>query len=215
MASVPSLGVPAPVLRALETALRGPALEDHLAGAMAAETLWTAPLAEARLLAIALLELQPSEEIPLWAEAWARTADDPALLERLAAGPVRLIHGVDPERFWAAISVYIASPHAAEIILGLRSLEASMEDLDAGEMPRTFEVLEGLAPLEGGEAWRAQLGLVRALARRSPPETARFLVDQIEQARPGATRMARQMLEDFPALEREALRRSLRLSSPG
>ena len=63
-----------------------------------------------------------------------------------------------------------------------------------------------------GEAWRAYLEVVRAAARRSPPETARFLVDEIEHARPGATRLARQTLSDFPPRQREALRQALRLS---
>lgn len=214
-ASVRSLGVPVPVLRAVETALRGPAVEDRLAGAIAAETLWTAPIVEARLLAITLLEFQLSEEIPPWVEAWAQTAGDPVLLERLASGPVRMVRHHDPEQYWKAIRAYLASSHDAEVILGLRSLEASIEDLDAAEVPRAFEALAGLAPVEAGEPWRAHVAVVRALARRSPPETARFLVDQIEHAHLGAARMARQTLEAFPALEREALRRSLRLSAPG
>ncbi|HSR48710.1 MAG TPA: hypothetical protein VLL77_12080 [Anaerolineales bacterium] len=212
---LPSLGVPAPVLRAVEAALRARALDDRLAAGMAAEALWTGPVVESRLVAITLLEIQPPEDLPPWVEAWAQTAGDASLLERLAGGPMRIVHRLAPERFWEATGANLASGHGAVVILGVRSLEASIDDMDAGELPRAFEALGGMTPPEAGEAWRAEVALVRALARRSPPETAQFLVDQIEQARPGATRIARQMLEAFPALERDALRRSLRLSAPG
>lgn len=214
LGAVRSLGVPTPVMRAIENGWRPRAVSDRLAAAMAAETLWTAPVLEARLLAIALLREQSADQVPAWAEAWSHTAEDPVLLEALA-GCLQTLHRVDKEGFWAALARYLATPRGPEIVLGLRALESCGEALWAEEIPRALELLAGMHPPTAGEAWRAHVATLRALAQRSPPETARFLVDEMERARPGAGRLARQLLEDFPPLEQEALRRSLRLTAPG
>jgi len=204
-----ALGVPTAVLRAIETALRAEARADRHAAAMAGESLWSIPVVEARWLAIALLETQEASGLPPWVEAWAHTADDPALLERLASGPMRRLLADAPRLFWETISAYLASRQVAPATVALLSLREAASSLDDGDLPRFFEVLGGAPPTLTGEAWRAQVDALRAVARRSPAETARFLVDEISRARPGAARLARQTLEAFPPREREHLRRTL------
>jgi hypothetical protein len=208
--TVRSLGVPTAVMRTLEQGLGVRAEADLHAGAMAAETLWAIPVMEARWLAVSLLEKQPLEDLPSWIEDWSRTAEDPQLLERLAGGPLRRIWRSDPDRFWRTAAADLASDDASTTTI-LLALERIVPDLAPDELPRLFAVLEEAPIPMAGEAWRAYLEVVRVAARRSSPETARFLVDAIEQARPGGTRLARQTLSDFPPRQREALRHALRL----
>jgi hypothetical protein len=81
--------------------------------------------------------------------------------------------------------------------------------VDAADLPRLFGLLS-LAPPQAGEAWRAQVAILQGAARRSPAEAARYLVDEIESGSPGAARLARQILDDFPPRQRLALRKALR-----
>jgi len=208
--TVRSLGVPAAVMRALQQALVGRADADSYAGAMAAETLWATPVMESRWLAISLLERQPLASLPDWIATWSETAEDPQLLERLAVGPQRRLWRGDPDLFWRAAADDLHADGAPTTV-ALLALEEIVPDLNPDDLPRVFAVLEAAPVPVSGEAWRAYLEVVRVAARRSPPETARFLVDQIEHARPGATRVARQTLSDFPPRQREALREALRL----
>jgi len=162
-------------------------------------------------LAVSLLERQPVAGLPDWIAAWSETAEDPHLLERLAAGPERRIWRDDPDLFWSTAAADLVSDGPATTV-ALLALEKIVPDLNPDDLPRVFEVLEAAPVPPAGEAWRAYLEVVRVAARRSPHETARFLVDAIEHARPGATRSARQTLGDFPPRQREALRQALRLS---
>ena len=209
--SLRSLGVPTAVLRALQQALEEQAAADPHAGAMAAETLWTSSVLEARWLAVSLLERQSVHTLPSWIVDWSETAEDPDLVARLATGPMRrLWHGA-PDLFWecAAANLQTAGSSTAVTLLALQHI---IPDLEADDLPRVFEILEASPVPVAGEAWRAYLDVVRVCARRSPAETARFLVDAIENARPGATRAARQTLSEFPPRQRDALRHALRLS---
>lgn len=208
-----ALGVPTAVMRAVETGLRAEARADRHAAAMAGESLWSIPIVEARWLAIALLEAQEASALPPWVEAWAQTADDPALLERLAGGPMRRLLADEPGLFWETVSAYLESRQVAPATVALLSLREAASSLDDGDLPRLFEVLAAAPPTLTGEAWRAQVDALRAVARRSGAETARFLVDEITRGRPGAPRLARQTLEAFPPREREQLRRALQAQS--
>jgi hypothetical protein len=178
---------------------------------MAAEALWTPPVLEARWLAVALLELQPVASLPEWVVGWSETAEDPELVERLAAGPMRRVWRGAASLFWTAAEANLqaSGPAATVTLLALRDI---VPELAPDELPRVFELLDRSPVPPAGEGWRAYLGVVGACGRRSPPETARFLVDSIEHARPGATRVARRLLPDFPPRHRDALRQALRLT---
>ncbi len=204
------LGVPVAVLRELERGLASAAEDDAYAAAMAAETLWATPVYEARLLAIGVLEGQPVEDLPGWVAGWAQTANDSLLLERLATGPLRRLRRIGGELFWSSLADYFDSREPAQVTVGLLALQDAVPELDTAELPRVFNLLIQAPSLRTGEAWRAQVAVLRETARRSPSEAARFLVDEMDRARPGAARLARQILDEFPPGHQEALRQSLR-----
>jgi hypothetical protein len=209
--TVRSLGVPAPVMRRLEQALGEKAIADSYAGAMAAEILWATPVMETRWLAIGLTEHQPLTSLPDWIAAWSQSAEDPQLLERLAAGPMRRLRDGDPELFWRTEAAHLSYQDSASTV-ALVALQQTIPALEADGLPRVFALLGSTPVPTAGESWRAYLEVLKAAAHRSSPETARFLVDEIEHARPGATRVARQLLADFPPSQRSAVRDALRLS---
>ena len=208
-----SLGVPVAVLRELERVLRVSAAADSHAAAMAAEALWATPVQEARLLAIALLDRQPVDDLPSWVQAWVQTADDSLLLERLASGPLRHLRQDNLDLFWQTLAAYIQSRAPSQVTIGLLALQDAVAGVDAGDLPRVFALLAQAPPPQAGEAWRAQVEVLREIARRSPAEAARHLVDEIERGRPGSTRLTRQVLNEFPPRQQEALRQSLRLGA--
>jgi hypothetical protein len=207
--TVRSFGVPVAVMRALQQALQERAQAEPHDGAMAAEMLWAVPVLEARWLAVALLESQHVLSLPGWIAAWAETADDPQLVARLAVGPMRRVWIDAPDLFWQSAAANLAGEGPATTVT-LLALEHLLPGLAADDLPRLFTILEASAIPQAGEAWRAYLEMMRALVRRSPAETARFLVDAIEGSRPAAPRVARQLLAEFPTRQHEALREALR-----
>ena len=209
-ASVRSFGVPPGVMRAVQQALEDRAAADPYAGSMAAEILWATPVLEARWLAVALLEHQPLDGLANWIADWSETAQDSMLLERLAAGPVRRLWRTGPDLFWSSVGRSLAEEGPATVVT-LLALEDIVPDLEPDDLPRVFAALESSPIPLAGDAWRAYIEVVRACARRSPPETAHLLVEALEHARPGATRLTRQTMGEFPLPQREALRQALRL----
>lgn len=208
--SIRSLDVSASVLGVVERRLLEAAAADRYAGAMAAEALWKTPLLETRLLAIGLLAQRPIEDLADRVSTWAATADDDRLLDRLAGGPLLRLSRQAPDRFWLALTEWFESRPTRLAGLAWLALAAAIPDLDPAALPRAFEAMEGAPPAVAGEAWRGRVGALEAAARRSPPETARFLVDQLEAGRPGAALLARHLLPGFPAAEQAALRAALR-----
>jgi hypothetical protein len=89
------------------------------------------------------------------------------------------------------------------------SLHAAVEDPAFEDLPTVFQLCAGLAEKVRGEERRALYAVVTALARRSPPEAARFLTDELANGESGARRMIRETLSAFPRHQRELLRRTL------
>jgi hypothetical protein len=162
-----SLGVPTPVLRELERALLASARADTHAGAMAAETLWAAPIQEARLLAVALLEVQPADDLPGWVLAWSQTAGNSQLLQRLACGPLRLLRSVRSElsgRRWRHLRV--GRPATGDDQSACR--QGAVGDVDTADLPRLFGLLSRAPPQAGGvRRWRSSRAARRPRKRRA------------------------------------------------
>jgi hypothetical protein len=208
--SLRSLEVPVTVVRELERRLlRSAAAHEH-AAALAAERLWGTSLLETRLLGIALLTARPIDELPEWVAAWSQTADDGRLLERLAEGPLRRLGLERPELLWSTLAQYTAARSSRLTTLAWMALRAIIPHLDAADLPRLYDALAAAPAADAGEAWRARVGALEAAGRRSPAETARFLLDELDRGRPGTAQLLRQVLPSFPAREQAALRTALR-----
>jgi hypothetical protein len=63
-----------------------------------------------------------------------------------------------------------------------------------------------------GEARQALSDLLATLAKRSPAETTRFLLERIDRQQPGIERQARVLLPSLPPAQRERLTAALSAS---
>jgi hypothetical protein len=77
------------------------------------------------------------------------------------------------------------------------------------DLHRAFKALARLAHPVRGEARQALGDLLAALAKRSPAETTRFLLEGMEHGQPGMERQARSLLADLPQTQRERLTAAL------
>ncbi len=208
--SVRSLDVPASVLGVVERRLQEAAAADRHAGAMAAEALWKTPFLETRLLAIGLLVQRPIEDLVERVSAWASTADDDRLLDRLASGPLLRLLRISPDRFWSAVEEWFGSRAAQLAGLAWLALAAAIPELDPADLPRALEAMEKAPPAVAGGAWRGRVGAFVAASRQESPGNRALPGGP---ARGGTARgalLARQLLSRFPAAEQAALRDALR-----
>jgi hypothetical protein len=77
------------------------------------------------------------------------------------------------------------------------------------DLHRAFEALRLLPRSLRGEARSALGDLLEALARHSPAETTRFVLDAIESDLPGIDRLARPILAALPPAQRDRLAAAL------
>jgi hypothetical protein len=91
----------------------------------------------------------------------------------------------------------------------LLALSAAAEDDQFKDIPSIFRLIAGFtAKAKGGER-RALRRLIEALVDRSPPEAARFLMDEVAEGGNPAENFARSTLEFFPSRQRRLLERTL------
>lgn len=202
--------------RAVGTAL-GRALDERLGGRVAARleaaaALWQADYRETRLLAAGLLEPMAEDEIVAWVEARAREAEDPQVLQALAGRALAGWRDAAAGEALPRFQTWCHSPEVGLRALGLHALAALVESPAFDDLPAVCRMLGAMAVPPPGEARRAYAELVTRLARRSPAETTRLLLDGLALRRAGMAAVVRGLLPGFPAGLRRELERAL--SSP-
>ncbi|MGD2253100.1 MAG: DNA alkylation repair protein [Anaerolineales bacterium] len=204
-----SLGVPRPVLRILGHALHQQAPEQPQSALAAADSLWEAGYRETQFMAAALLGGLDDDEVPAWAEEHIGGCRDYAALQELAERGLAGWRTGSREAFLARASAWLETNNARLRGLALLALAVEVANPEFEDLPSVFGLARGQADSVRGETRQALFALVRALARRSPPETARFLLDDLADERSGARRLVREVLKDFPPRHRAALRKAL------
>jgi hypothetical protein len=201
--------VPRPVIRALSTGLsKHTQARSHLAWPAAA-ALWETGYRETRLLSSAILGGQPTEEVAQMAEAFASDCDDDVVLFELAdRGLVGWRYGAAP-KFLEKVAIWIESPRRRLRVFALMAIRAAVDDSEFAELPTVFRILSGRVESARGDERRSLYALVRSLAKRSPPETVRFLLDEMAKDGPSSRRMVRNTWESFPLRQRQLLERAL------
>jgi hypothetical protein len=94
-------------------------------------------------------------------------------------------------------------------VFGLLALAAAVLERSFEDVPAVFRLLAAIQAPARSPVERAMSALLQALARRSPAETARFLLDAVRGGWPGAENLVRQSLAAFPERQRAALNRAL------
>lgn len=204
-------GVPAPVVKALESALleKAGTLEQ---AALLADVLWSLETRESRVIALFLIRGQPSEDVLARVVAWSGTTRDPQVLQELAGPTLMEIRRNAPAVFLEAMKAGRSGPSPAARSFALRALALAVADRSFQALPEVLELLALEAEGASRDDAQAHIELVVALARRTPGETARVLREALERQRPWSYRLAAAALSELPERTRASLQRSLSAS---
>jgi hypothetical protein len=204
------LRVSRPVMRTLCMEIQRFEHEEQADWLEAAELMWNTGVREGRFIAASLLNKASPENAPIYAEAWAETCEDVVALKWLASDGLSVWREQDPEIFLQVLKRWIDDQrlqvrHLALLLIANASRDSTFDKY----LPETFRILHGIsAKVRGGSA-QSLYGLVRELAKRSPAETTKFLLDEIKAGHPGVKRLIRNSMEFLPDNYREALHRVL------
>ena len=204
-----AFGAPKPLMRALIFGLRARLEERPTLSFPAAAALWEAGYRETRVLASAILGDLNGEDVPSWAETWALECDDQIALRELANQGLASWRKTDPTAFFERVKIWLGSTEKKLQSFGLLVLQSAVEDPSFEDLPTVFRLLDGTTGRFGGALFYVLNRLINALAMRSPPEAARFLMDELARGSRGTKRMVKNTLEKFPIPQRELLERAL------
>lgn len=195
--------VPQPVLRALARSLRASLNRDPELLAHAASALWGADRRETRSLAAQLLANQDGEPVADLVERWTHSSVSLELIKELAEVSLEAWRRSAPDQFLGRSRAWLQGKNR---LLGLYALQAAVRDPEFENLPRVYQLIQGLGGNLRGRPRRAMLELMRALAQRAPAETVQFLRDELRQGGAPAQRLVRDLLPSLPAAQREGLK---------
>lgn len=200
------LRVSRPVLRMLCNEIQHFEHEEKGDWLEAAEIMWNTGVREGRFVAACLLNRTAPEDVPVYAEAWAEACEDVVALERLAADGLCVWREQDPDLSFQVIKRWIDDQrlqvrHLALLLLASVSQDSTFDKY----LPETFQILQGISAKVRGESVQSLYGLMHQLAKKSPAETTKFLLDEIKAGHPGVKRLVRNTMEFLPDNHREAI----------
>lgn len=204
-----SLEVPPPVVRAIGTGLQNQARRSPQGALPVAEGLWSAAIREMRVLACWALSACPQPEVAAWLEAHAAEMEDPVVLQTAVERGLAGWRRADGRAYVARIDRWIVSPRTPLQALGLRALEAGLDLPELDDLQHAFQALAELPRPVRGEARHALESVLGRLADRSPAETTRFLLEEIDRAVPGMERLVKSVAVRLPPAQRLRLTAAL------
>ena len=204
-----ALDVPPPVVRAIGAGLQTQARREPPAALPVATALWEASERQARLLACWVLSALPQEQVAAWLEERAGDLEDPVVLAAAVDRGLEAWRRANGQAYVAQLDLWIASPRSAVQALGLQALEAGLDLPELEDLQHAFQALARLPRPVRGEARRSLESVLTCLADRSPAETTRFLLEEIERKAPGVEKLVRSMAGRLPPVQRERLTAAL------
>lgn len=198
-----------PVLRIMQRRFAAAAAADPDQSLIVSQALWETGWIDARLLAASILEPLTGNAIPGVVEAWSLATRDRSILRALAQSALSGWRRAHPDEFLKRCRTWLRARKEPKRILALCALQSAVEDPAFPAVPAVLESLERLAQSVRGDSRRALHHLIEALAERTPVETARFLLDELEAGVSGADRLIRACIEAFPSRQQASLQASL------
>lgn len=202
---VKALNVPRPVLRALSSSFQQAAQGQANLAVEAAWALWEVGYRETRLLAATLIGTLDTEEIPNHILEMAGKTSDADVHRHLAENGLREWLKTDREVFIEWIDEILQSSRRRIRQFALIALETGIQQRSFEDLPGVFRILRKLPSKVRREARQTYYELMRALARRSPAETTRFLRDDLEHDRSEGLKTIRATIQAFPSRQRKLL----------
>jgi hypothetical protein len=204
-----SLDVPAPVVRAIGAGLQKQA-RLHPEGCLpVADVLWEARTRETQVLACWILAVRTDAEVADWLERRVADMDDPGVLRAAVDRALQGWRQAEAKAYIDQIDRWLGSPRSALQALGLRALESALDLPELEDLQRAYRGLSLLPRPVRGEARHALAAVLAGLAQRSPAETTRFLIEEIERDVPGIDRLVRSLAAALPLPQRDRLAAAL------
>lgn len=202
-----ALNAPAALIRTMATHFQTNVSENPALAQPAASALWQSGYREARILAVAMLGAQVRDEVPGWASEWAKESVDPIVLDELAMQGLVRWRQSSPSAFLSQTSDWLSGKKTH--LFGLKAIQAAVQDHQFEDLPSIYRLLRGQSAKVRGESRLVLNELLSELARRSPQETARFLLEEHNREPELAKRVIREVLPAFPRRQKNLLRDAL------
>jgi hypothetical protein len=211
---LPSYNVSAPVLRQIILTLAPLATEtSHLAFPII-DALWERPTIETRQIAIRLLGTIPSNDpYPIFErlKSWATAREEETILDELFRSGLGNIQGKHPDLLLDIIQDWLNATETEVQTLGTKALLPLVENPAFDNFPLVYRLLYSRVTDAPSVLRPYLVAVIRALAVRSPQETAHFLHQVLVlNDRPGATWIARQCFDLFSEDVQERLIETIR-----
>ena len=203
------LRVPRPVMKTICARIRQFESGEPEHWLIIAQGLWKKAIRESRQVAACALEKSPDEEIATVVEDWAMICEDDQALEYLTSTGLKHWRKQDLKRFYHIMQIWLGDNRLRIRHLAVLAIMGRSEDEDFQELPQVLNLLAGLTAQLRGSSQRSLTILVRQLASLSPPEVAKYLIDELQEDVPGAQRLTQNVLATFPERFQHEIRRSL------
>lgn len=211
---LPAFKVAPPVMRQIMLTIAPLAEKNPTAALELADALWQKPALEMRQIAIRLLGLLPADDpAPFLARAhtWATPKEEEYILDEFFETGLARLQSHHPDQFLEIVRGWGGEPHVELQILGAKALLPLAENPKFDNLPQIFRLLLPRL-IDASPVLRGHLAaVIRALAIRSPLETAHFLNQVlIVSANPGIAWITRQVMDLFPEPTQERLKETIR-----
>ena len=152
-------------------------IADPKSALVLADQLWADAWLESRLIAIAILErlpLDPQDQIVERLQVWGRDCREDALLDALLNKGAAPIQNSFPDEYFLLVENWLSDQNLSSQKLALRAMPALVENPEFENLPALYRMLSQLVRESSSSLEFDLIQIVRALGRRSPPETAFF-----------------------------------------
>jgi hypothetical protein len=203
------LRVPRPVMKMICARIRQFESGEPEHWLIIAQGLWKKAIRESRQVAACALEKSPHEEITTVVEDWAMICEDDQALGYVTSTGLKHWRKQDLKRFYHIMQIWLGDNRLRIRHLAVLAIMGRSEDEDFQELHQVLNLLAGLTAQLRGSSQRSLTILVRQLASLSPPEVAKYLIDELQEDVPGAQRLTQNVLASFPERFQHEIRHSL------
>jgi len=209
-----SYNVPAPVVRQVLNELRLRARQDAGPTLMLCRIMWDEPYLEVRLAAASLLGMapvEPPQPVLDLVNAWLHPLPEERLQAALLNQGMARLRQENPAALLVLSQEWLADPRLVYQQIALRALRGLAEEIGVDHLPDIFPLVTPHLRSAPKPLRPELLDLLAAMARRSPPETAFVLRQNLDAPdNPDTAWLIRQILDEFPTAQKESLKAAMK-----
>jgi hypothetical protein len=180
---------------------------------MLADALWAESWLETCLLAIAILgKIQPAppDRVLNRVEDWVGECSEGRLLNALLDTGITRVRLEQPDNFIKMVEGWLTASEMTSQQAGLRAVISMLQDSNFDNLPVLFRLISPLIEVASSDLSSDLIDVLKALARRSPQETAYFLRQVLSvSSTPEVQFLVRQIIPEFETDIRIGLKAAL------